>query len=186
MIHYTLLPEKEIKILKREYRTRLVIFMLFFMSYAVLVGIISLAPAYILSYNREKEVLSRLEELKKDRQDNGQNTMLNELASSTSIINKIKERKDSVIFSTIISQIIDYKPVGVTIKSFDINLSGDEKSSIITMVIQGKALTRESLVSFKNKLSTDPMITNVELPVSDLAKSKDISYSIKININQIK
>lgn len=186
MIHYTLLPENEIKKLKREYRTRLVIFMLFFMSCAVLFGIAALAPGYILSYSLEKDALDKLDVLQKSRQTSGSNNMIKELADSNKIINKLKDYKTSIPFSSIISKIISYKPSGVSIRSFDVSSLTEEASSTINAVIQGKASSRESLVLFRDKISSDPLVEKVELPVSDLAKSKDISYSIKISIKQIK
>ena len=85
MIHYTLLPEKEIKTLKREYRIRLAIFLLFFMSCAVFVGTGSLVPAYVFSYSQEKETVSRLESFQKDRKDRG----INEVSKSLNDINEV-------------------------------------------------------------------------------------------------
>lgn len=185
MIHYTLLPEKEIKKLKKEYRTRLVIFLLFFMSCSVFVGIISLAPGYIYSYTQEKEALDRLAELQVKRQADVAGTIKKELSDTTLMINKIKTVNDSVIYTNIVTKIISQKPSGVSIKSFDIQATGETATSTIVAVIQGKALTRESLVSFKERLTSDPLITKVELPVSDLAKSRDISYSIKVSLTPI-
>ena len=185
MIHYTLLPEKEIKKLKKEYRTRLVIFLLFFMSCSVFVGIISLAPAYIFSYTQEKEVLDRLAELQIKRQTDVVGSIKKELTDVTTIINKIKTGSDSVIYSNIVSKIISQKPSGVSIKSFDMQATGESATSTIIAVIQGKAITRESLVAFKDRLTKDPLISKVELPVSDLAKSRDISYSIKVSLTPI-
>ena len=79
MIHYTLLPEKEIKTLKREYRMRLVIFFLFFMSVAVLAGIFSLTPGFVLSYTQEKEALEHLKKVEKSRKDKGLDSIIKEL-----------------------------------------------------------------------------------------------------------
>jgi hypothetical protein len=185
MIHYTLLPEKEIKKLRREYRIRLTIFLLFFMSCSVFVGIISLMPAYIYSYTQEKEALDKLEELQAKRKSDTIGPIKKELSDNTIVINKIKNINDSVIYSNIVSKIISQKPSGVSIKSFDMQAAGGSATSTVTVAIQGKALTRESLVAFKDRLTKDPLITKVELPVSDLAKSRDISYSIKVSITPI-
>ena len=181
MIHYTLLPEKEIKALKREYRMRLVIFFLFFMSVAVLAGIFSLTPGFVLSYTQEKEALSHLKNVEKNRKDNGLDSIVKELNETNTIIKKLEDHSGDLVYSRIIFQIIGHKTSGLTIKSFDISKSPNATSTA-DVVIQGKATTRDSLISFKNKLEADPLISNLQLPVSDLAKSKDISYSIKISI----
>lgn len=156
------------------------------MSCAILLGVISLAPGFILSYTQEKDALDRLEMLQKSRQNSSSSSIIKELADSSALIKKLKSRKDSIVFSSIISKILNDKPSGVSITSFDISTSGEEATSTISVVIQGKSATRESLVLFKDKISSDPLVLNVELPVSDLAKSKDIYYSIRISINQTK
>ncbi len=181
MIHYTLLPEKEIKALKREYRMRLVIFFLFFMSIAVIAGIFSLTPAFILSYTQEREALEHLKKVEKNRKDKGLDSIIKELNSTNLVIKQLEENTNGVVYSKIIFKIIGYKTNGLSIKSFDVSKNPNATSSV-DVIIQGKAATRDSLISFKNKLESDPLISNLELPVSDLAKSKDISYSIKISI----
>ena len=181
MIHYTLLPEKEIKTLKREYRMRLVIFFLFFMSVAVLAGIFSLTPGFVLSYTQEKEALEHLKKVEKSRKDKGLDSIIKELNETNSTIKKLEDNTNDVVYSKIIFKIIGYKTNGLNIKSFDVSKTPNATSSV-DVVVQGKATTRDSLISFKNKLESDPLISNIQLPVSDLAKSKDISYSIKISI----
>ncbi len=155
------------------------------MSCSVLAGIISLAPAYVYSYTREKEVLNRLTELQKNREDGGLIAIKKELTDTSAMIKKVKEGDSSIIYSSIVYNIINHKPAGVSINSFDLSSTGATATSTIIVVMQGKANTRESLVTFKDRLTKDPLITKVELPVSDLAKSRDISYSIKISITPI-
>ena len=65
MIHYTLLPEKEAGALRLEYKIRILIVLLFFVSCAVIVGIISLIPGYVISSIKENELTSKMDELKK-------------------------------------------------------------------------------------------------------------------------
>ena len=98
------------------------------------------------------------------------------------MVDRLKGQKDQILYSSIINEIVKNKNSGLTINSFNFSSQGAATSSIST-VIQGKASTRESLIQFKTKLTSDPKITNVELPVSDLAKSKNISYSIKLSIS---
>ncbi len=152
------------------------------MSCAVLVGIASLIPAYIYSYSQEKDALDRLVVLQKNREQKGTDTVIKELKQSNEVISKLKGHKDSVVFSKIITHVIDHKVSGLTINSFDVSSIGPAASSTVQIILQGKALARESLIQFKNTLESDPLISKVELPVSDLAKSKDISYSLKVTI----
>lgn len=182
MIHYTLLPEKELRALKREYRIRAVIFFLFFLSCSIFLGIISLLPAYIYSYSQEKDSIASLNSLKSKRTNSEVENVSKELEQTSLMVSRLKGKKDQVIYSSIINEIVKNKNSGLTINSFNFSSQSNATSSIST-IIQGKAGTRESLIQFKNKLESDPNISDVELPVSDLAKSKNISYSIKLSIS---
>jgi len=184
MIHYTLLPENEIKALKKEYRTRLTVFQLFFMSCAVLIGTGSLLPAYIFSYNQEKSALDQLSSFQKSRQERGMDSVMSDFKITNDAIALIDMSKESIGYSNIISNIIRQKPYGLTIKSFSLGETNATATSSITAVIQGKSNTREELIKFRDSLELDPRVLKVELPVSDLAKNKNISYSIKIVISR--
>lgn len=186
MIHYTLLPEKEIKTLKKEYRTRLFIILLFFVSCAVLVGIGSLTPAYIFSYTEEREALKNLETLRQSRQNRGTDNVIIDLTKSAAIVKQLEEYDDSTMFSQLISQIVSYKPANLYINSLDLKNVVSKATTSIEIIVQGKASTREDLTIFGDRLKADPLISNVVLPVSNLAKSKDISFSIKLSILKLK
>lgn len=180
MIHYTLLPEKELRALKREYRTRILIVLICFISCGIIVGIISLLPSYILSYTQEKDSIGKLESVKKSRVDNGADTYSKELSDSSDILQSLKKDHDPIIFSEILKRIIQYKNKSVSLNAFQISKTPNASSSI-EMMILGKAMTRESLLEFKKNIEQDAGILKVELPLSDLAKSKDVSFSLKIN-----
>ncbi len=182
MIHYTLLPEKELRMLKREYRIRLLIFSIFFTSIAVLIGILSLIPAYMLSYTEEKEALDSIESLRKNRKQSGLDVITAELKQSDIILKKINSFGKSVPFSQSVSTVLGNRVPGITLHSFQFLNSINTASSTMSFTIQGKSGTREALVAFKNKLEADPAVLKVELPVSDLVKSRDISFSIKLSM----
>jgi len=161
------------KTLRREYRFRFIITLLFFMSCGVVVGIGALTPAFIFSYSQEKEALEKVKVLQKSREENGMGDISKELARTNVYIKKLQTASSSAVFSPTISQIIGLKTSGVKIILF--------KFSEAFVYIDGKASTRESLVEFKNRLESDPSIKSVELPVSDLAKSRDITFSLKLS-----
>lgn len=182
MIHYTLLPEKEMRRLRREYRVRVFIFLLFFISCAITVGIGFLIPSYILSYNQEKESIKKIESIQKDREVSGIDNILKELSNSSDLLKKLKVDENPVIFSDIIKIVLNYKSGGVSIQAIQIT-KNTEASSTVEMILQGKATTRERVLEFKKKLEQDERIVKVELPISDLAKSKDLVFSIRITLN---
>lgn len=183
MIHYTLLPGAERKALKREYRIRLFIFSLFFISTAILAGTISLIPAYVQSYSQEKSALVNVENIKKNRKQSDTDRIINELKTTDENIKKINSFPKQIQYSGIIVKLIENKNNGIAINSIQFPTNTNNATSSITAVLQGRANTREALVQFKNKIEADPGVMSVELPVSDLAKSKEINYSIKVMLN---
>ncbi len=184
MIHYTLLPENEMKVLKREYRMRLFIFILFFISLAITIGIFSLAPAFILSYSEEKDALLRIETIREGRKNKEIDKIVKDLGLINEYIKKINSNTNKIVYSEIIPQIINDKNSDVYINSFQFtdNETANSASSTI-LIIQGRANTRDALIRFKTKLEQNPIITKVELPVSDLAKSREINYSIRLSLS---
>jgi adenylate cyclase class IV len=57
-------------------------------------------------------------------------------------------------------------------------------SSSAEIVIQGKSKTRESLLTFKKNLEQDKMFYDIEMPISDLAKTIDSTYAIKFKLKK--
>jgi hypothetical protein len=60
------------------------------------------------------------------------------------------------------------------------NMSIKRGEETITITIEGKATSRDALVSFSKSLQGEPSFTKVDLPVSSLAKSKNIPWTIII------
>ncbi|HEY4503783.1 MAG TPA: hypothetical protein VJJ28_01585 [Candidatus Paceibacterota bacterium] len=179
MIRHTLLPDSEIRLLRREYRIRLLIIALFFISCATVIGILALFPAFMSSYLNRDEDMSYIKELEKNRQANGVMDKEKELIKSQNLAKRIIEDKDSVIYSEIIQKIILRRTKNIQINSFELSYAVGT-STPVEVIIQGKAMTREALMTFKKGLEGDIAFSKVELPVSDLAKNKDISFALRL------
>ena len=180
MIYYTLLPEDEIRTLRKEYRIRLLITMIFFLSCIFLFGIFSLMPSYLFFYNKEDRAIEIASELEKGRIARGADIIEKELKDDNKIIKKVLSSfSNTSNHSELIQNILSNRNNGILINSF--NVSKDEGTSTpIEIEFQGKASTREVLIAFKDGLEKERNFSKVELPVSDLAKSKDISFSIRL------
>lgn len=179
MIHYTLLPEKEIRTLKREYFTRFIIVIIFFVSLAILSGILSLVPSYMKSYVKEQESLKQVESLQKGRQARGTDAITTELGATYKLIKSVKEDGDSVSFAESISDIVNLRTPQIFYSSMSIQKADKSATSSLTVIIQGKAVTRDSLIKFKKNVEANPNVSRVDLPISDLAKSKDITFAVR-------
>lgn len=183
MIHYTLLPEKEMRSLKREYRTRVFIILLFFISCGIIIGIISLFPAFILSYSQGKDSIEKIETIHKNRESRGIDLISKELSDNYQMIKKLKSENGIAKVSDIIFEISKLRPNQISLNSFQIDKTKETATSSISVIIQGKAMARESLIIFKKNLESDKRIIKVELPISDLAKSKNVPFSVRLTLN---
>ena len=184
MIHYTLLPQKEANDLKLEYKIRVVIVLLFFASIAVIIGIISLFPAYVISSMREKEMIVKLEGLKKGRTERGVDIVLKELGDSNKLLSEFKLQEKTQNYYSIIKRVNEIRIPSVIFTSIQIS-SIEDAVSDSEVILQGRSLTRESLLELRKGLERSPAFAKVEFPIPDLTKNKDISFVAKLRIKKI-
>lgn len=182
MIHYMLLPKEEMKLLRKEYRLRLCIIALFFISCAVVVGIIALVPAYLEAQQKMAEAQSRLAAYEKSEVASGANQIEKELIQTQVLAEKILAEENNVIASEIIQKIVSHRSNSISLFSFQFSREAGT-STPTSVVVQGRAATRENLLAFKKALESDKTFSAVDLPLSDLAKSRNISFTVRFTID---
>ncbi len=172
---YTFLPYTEEKDLKRKYRIRASIVLLFFLSVSGVIGIGSLFPAYIHASLEESVHLRDIAALKEGGIDTLKTTE-QDLSASTALMSDLAGSITPGPFSGVVASIASARG-NVQINSF--SLSRVTPASI-SIAIQGLAPTRSSLLSFKSRLDALAPGISVTLPVSELAHDTDIQFSIEI------
>ena len=163
--------------MKRGYRIRVGIVLLFFISAACIVGIASLFPAYLYSTLEERSHLNQVAELQKKTDAASVTTIQRQLTGSVSLVNTINDTLQGDIFSKTIASIVAVKG-NIKISSFAVEQSAVKT---ISVAISGFAPTRTDLLAFKLRLQGLSPQTRVDLPISALAQDKDVSFSIQIN-----
>lgn len=176
---YTLLPEKYVAKLKREYRVRFATMFFFFITIALAIGAVSLFPSYILSRGQERQATQDLSSLKKIAATSGADQVEKDALNTKTLVRAITGHQDAVLLSDIVESIVAHRKSSVTISSLEV---GRPSPTAVTARISGVALTRDALVAFKKELEGDARFIKVELPVSDLAKSKNIRFSMNLSI----
>jgi|GEM_PF-1145621 len=182
MIHYTLLPPEEIKSLRSEYRTRLVVVASFFISCGIVLGILSLFPAFMFSYLQDHEVQMRAEKLRESRKVSGIEGIEKDLAQSRFLIDRILADKDKISYYESIQRIVLHRSPQVILTSLEIKRAVGT-STPYEVEIQGIAANRESILDFKKGLESDASFSRVDLPWSDLAKSRNINFTLKVELH---
>jgi len=99
---------------------------------------------------------------------NTQIKIMNEQLSQLQVV-----QKEHVVWPTVLNQLTDTMVPGVTLNSVSFD------ATIQSFTINGTALTRQNLVSYKEKLSSLPFISNIESPLSDLIQRENINFQFK-------
>lgn len=178
-MNYTFLPQYERNKLKTEYRVRAAIVFLFVLSVSVVIGIVSLFPTFILSKIEEKNQLSMIAETNKKNDANGMNDIKAQLTKDNTLLIKATEVAKNPSYSSAIRDIINAKG---TVKIDSISFSNNSTTTV-DVFVQGFSVNRDSLLAFKSRLESAFSGSTVDLPLSELAKNKDIKFSFKFSFN---
>jgi hypothetical protein len=174
-MQHTLIPPQERRILRNEYHVRAWIILLFALSVSGTIGVASLFPAFLRGSLEERTQLEAIASLEKNKRESGVVNIEQELATDKLLLAVLAEGSDRMLLSAEIQDLIMLKG-SVHITSISV---GRLDKAGVRMVVQGVAPTRESLLGFKSKLEASPG-TSVTLPISQLAKSTNIQFSVEI------
>ena len=174
---YKLLPEKRLNDIEREYKFRRSILMIISLCVVFAIGIAILVPLYIFSMTKERSAVNRLEVTKKlPLLENGQN--IDEWLKSTKEKQRILApalKKDEPY--EYFNRIISLKPEGISLKN--LSWKRDPKGTVIS--VNGIASTRNTLLMFEQALNNSGQFSKAALPVSNLARDKNIDFSLTIS-----
>jgi hypothetical protein len=171
---FNLLPSIEQKKIRKEYIARLAAACLVFLLATGIAASVFLLPSYIFSLIKERAVAAKNETIRKSIAISDAETLTLALKAAKEKISIFKPEESAYAYE-FIGKLVSLRPQSVTLSTIDI--SRNEKN--LSLHIIGKAGTRDDLITFQNKLENDKMITNVELPVSNLLLEKNINFSIK-------
>jgi hypothetical protein len=67
-----------------------------------------------------------------------------------------------------------------------ISLERSKTGAVETITVTGEAATRGALAAFRDRIENEPRFKSAALPISNLAKDKDVPFSIVITVNTTK
>lgn len=184
---FTIITEQYAKILRRDYRIRLTSVLLFGVSIAFIIGICALIPSYMLSKEKLASASQDLQSLKTRREESGAARQEKEIFASRDLINKVNSHVSPIALYSVVESIVSARSSGISLTrmSVDTGAATAAKDALGTISVSGVARDRDSLIAFKHNLEKNGRFTKVELPLSDLAKSRNIDFSIKASITLI-
>lgn len=154
---------------------------LVFVLFIQLSFLVFLIPTWVSSFYREKEAIGNSEQM---------NVFLSTLniSSTTSFVKSVNLKlgiiSNSLEYSSVIpviDEVLSKKTSSISLRGFNYLTTG---TSTATLNIAGTGSTRESLVSFVKSLEGVSFFKGVDLPISNLAKDKNIEFSINITVNK--
>jgi Tfp pilus assembly protein PilN len=99
------------------------------------------------------------------------------LERANAVATLLTKHQDTVLFSSVQASLDKLVPAGVEVASYSFTRKGTELGSIS---ISGEASTRSSLSDFRSAIENDPLFKSATLPLANLAKDRDIPFSISI------
>ena len=176
-----LIPPDAQKQVKHEYWIRVVTIWMFLVGVSSLLCIFFLVPAYVLVHNQLESFSSQF----KEADTNSESLKSSEAAivHANAISALLTQSENTTNFSTVLVQIEKVKTADMLLFDFNIIRTGDVLTSII---ISGTAPSRAALSSFRDALDANPLFGKVELPLSSLAKDKNIPFTITITPDKAK
>ena len=177
---FNLLPENLRKEIVKEYRFRLSIIIILFVIIIQLSFLVFLFPSWLTSFYKEKDFSARGDEADRSLLSLDISSTTAYIKSLNSTLSVIDNSLDYPEFVPIINEVLSKKTTGIRLSS--INYSADSKTAG-TLNITGMSDKRDTLVSFVDKLKDVSYLKKVDLPISNLAKDKNIDFSININVD---
>lgn len=180
-----LLPPQQIEKNISEYRLRLAGTALAMFAGILVLATILLAPSYLLATHKRAVVENDpiWQDDKDGEMSRGKQKEFEDVIKETNTILGTLGRTDTEFYVSedIIEKVIGFKTPSITISGifFDAVPEGSALS------IKGIATNRQSLVSFTDTLKKDPAFVSVDLPISNLVKDRDISFSISIKLKGV-
>lgn len=172
---YKLLPEKAREKVRGEYLLRRSVIMVTALILVLVVAIVGLSPSFVISKALQKEVAERTESLTQEPEPDAV-AWETWLSSINLKLKLLAPKLDKDRPSALLAQVISERGRGVRINSFRW-INGDGKSEVS---IRGVAADRQALLAFESRLNSTEKFSAVTLPVSNLAKDRDISFELKL------
>jgi len=179
-MRHTLLPLQDRKNLRSEYYIRLLIVAFCMASVVFVSGSILLLPAYWGARSEEQQQLKAIADLKQSKDKGNDLAIAKELSSDLVVLEMLdktfREERPSAVIDRVVALRKDIELNMIAYSNLGNNSFG--------LVLQGIAPTRNSLLSFKDRLNDLGKDVRTNLPISELAKNADIPFTLKITYSK--
>jgi hypothetical protein len=174
-----LIPQSAKKAIKIEYWVRVVTAWSVLITGALLGSVVIMAPAYVLidlqTDANEESSAAATEKIA------GYESVAKDLTRSNVEAKAVLDTTSYVPMSDNVEMIRELENSSVVVSDIVISRSKDGFSPI---QVRGEAASRQALAQFRDDLLANPTVANVDLPISNLAKDKDIQFNISVTLKK--
>ncbi|MBP6924677.1 MAG: hypothetical protein KBC62_04495 [Candidatus Pacebacteria bacterium] len=175
-----LIPPTAKKGIRTEYWLRVVTTWFILITGALVASIAVMAPAFVLinlqiGASAESSAVA-------SQKIAGYESVANELKRSNVEAKAVLDTTAYIPISDQIAIIRKYEGLDITISDIVISRSKDGFSPI---QVTGRAVSRQSLSQFRESLLAEPSIATVDLPISNLAKDRDIQFNLSVTVKKL-
>lgn len=174
---FKLLTEEEKQKVVHKYAMHRAVVMLSAFIFVLVAGIIGLLPSYVLSNARQNEALARTRIVNSPGQIDNELALQAWLKETNQKLQVLSPALDTDRPSSFVERVLNQKVVDVRVTGFSWTRVKDK----ITLSVNGIALDRQALITFEDKINSSGYFSEVALPISNLAKDRDIDFQIKFS-----
>tara|TARA_B100000745_G_scaffold285608_1_gene220949 strand:- start:1881 stop:2423 length:543 start_codon:yes stop_codon:yes gene_type:complete len=175
-----LIPPHARKQVKIEYWVRVSSVWVLMVALGLCVVLVLMVPSYILIRSQLNTYQEQYSQALAD------SVSYQELEDAVVTANRYAQKllsyKSPVSFTGIIDEL--KLVTDDTIELSYVDIKRTESGEVETMVVKGEAQTRIDLVAYRDAIEAHPFFTSADLPISNLAKDKEVPFSITVAIKQ--
>lgn len=173
---FNLLPKTEKEAIRRQYRLRLAVIILWLSFGTFLIASVLLIPSYLLSSQKEKSARARFEALSKAVEQESAAELDKVLLDAKTRLALLSDKPPKVYLHELLVQVVSQKGNNISLSGFSFADSTEGKRGID---ISGVAKDRTALLSFVKSLERTGLFEKVEVPISNFAKNTDIGFTVR-------
>ncbi|OHA20900.1 MAG: hypothetical protein A2849_01980 [Candidatus Taylorbacteria bacterium RIFCSPHIGHO2_01_FULL_51_15] len=173
---FNLLPKAEKIAIRREYRVRLVIIILWSLFVTCSIASILLLPSYLLSSQKEEAAEKRFETLLANAQRTSGEDPSALLSDAKSRLELLSHKAPDVFLHDVVVQTASLKTERISLTGISFSDAGEKGRQI---GVTGVAKDRSALLTYVKALEHSGLFKSVEVPISNFAKDVDIDFSLR-------
>lgn len=172
------LPEKEKKLINKEYWKRFIIVFMFLFSSLIFIFILLLLPSYFFSSSKQNLIEARLEEFNANNKNLSGVDLNNTITDINTKLNLLASNNPKYsLYNDVLNVVLSNRINGITFSQLLFNQTKDKGLNI---EVHGQARDRTTLRNFKVALDNNPKVATTNLPISDFLEKTDLSFTISI------